>query len=31
MSRVLMIFLVLAVGVILGWVANSAYRHRSQR
>jgi len=31
MSRVLMIFLVLAVGAILGWVVNSAYRHRSQR
>jgi len=29
MSRVLLIFLLLAVGAILGWVANSAFRHRS--
>jgi uncharacterized integral membrane protein len=29
MSRVLLIFLLLAVGAILGWVANSAFRHRT--
>ena len=31
MSRVLLIFLLLAVGAILGWVVNSAYRHRTRR
>ncbi|MEJ2553277.1 MAG: LapA family protein [Gammaproteobacteria bacterium] len=31
MSRVLLIFLLLAVGAILGWVANSAYRRRMHR
>jgi len=30
MSRVLLIFLLLAVGAILGWVANSAFRNRSR-
>ena len=30
MSRVLLIFLLLAVGAILGWVANSSYRHRAR-
>lgn len=28
MSRVLLIFLLLVVGAILGWVANSAWRRR---
>ena len=31
MSRVLLIFLLLAVGAILGWAANGAYRHRLRR
>ena len=31
MSRVLLIFLLLAVGAILGWVAGNAFRHRSRR
>lgn len=31
MSRVLLIFLLLAIGAILGWVVNSAYRHRARR
>jgi len=31
MSRVLLIFLLLAVGAILGWVANSAFRQSSRR
>jgi uncharacterized integral membrane protein len=31
MSRVLLIFLFLAVGAILGWLANSSYRHRARR
>ena len=31
MSRVLLIFLLLAVGAILGWVAGGAYRHRARR
>jgi len=31
MSRVLLIFLLLAVGAILGWVAHGAYRHRVRR
>jgi putative membrane protein len=31
MSRVLLIFLLLAVGAVLGWVANGAYRHRARR
>ena len=30
MSRVLLIFLLLAVGMILGWVAGNAYRHRGR-
>ncbi len=30
MSRVLLIFLLLVVGAILGWVANSAFRHRTR-
>ena len=30
MSRVLLIFLLLAVGAILGWVANSTFRHRAR-
>ena len=31
MSRVLLIFLLLAVGAILGWVAGNAYRHHARR
>ena len=31
MSRVLLIFLLLAVGAVLGWVASGAYRHRMRR
>ena len=31
MSRVLLIFLLLAVGAILGWVAGNAYRHSARR
>ena len=31
MSRVLLIFLLLAVGAILGWVAHSVYRNRTVR
>ena len=30
MSRVLLIFLLLAVGAILGWVAHSIYRNRAR-
>ena len=30
MSRVLMIFVLLLVGAILGWVGSSVYRHRSR-
>jgi putative membrane protein len=30
MSRVLLIFLLLAIGAILGWLANSAFRHRTR-
>ena len=31
MSRVLLIFLLLAVGAVLGWMASGAYRHRMRR
>jgi len=30
MSRVLLIFLLLAVGAVLGWVARGAYQHRTR-
>ena len=30
MSRVLLIFLLLAVGAVLGWAAGSAFRHRAR-
>jgi putative membrane protein len=31
MSRVLLIFLLLAVGAVLGWLAHGAYRRRIRR
>ena len=31
MSRVLLVFLLLAVGAVLGWLAHGAYRHRIRR
>lgn len=30
MSRVILIFLLLAIGALLGWMASSASRHRSR-